>query len=194
MKRPLRRAIVLLSTPLTVALLALWLRSYFVLDEVSRVDETGATQALVSFGGSIHLIRCDTLAAARAASWDAYPFSGRATLGPLYDPLLAERRLLGFAQYVRPAVTRGTFLNGSSVELVPWLAGSTYEAWVIPLWGPTLVVSIPALVALTRWTRQIVRRRRGQCVQCGYDIRATAVRCPECGGAIRVSPATVGAA
>lgn len=188
MKRLLTRTIVLLSSVLTLALLTLWVRSHFVLDEVSRVDASGFTHAFVSFGGSIHVIECNTSAATRPATWDAYPYAGRANLGPVYDPAFADRRILGFAHYVGPGM-RGTFLNGSSVELVPWLAGLRYEAWVIPFWGPTLLVSIPALLGARRLLRRSIRRRRGWCLECGYDLRATADRCPECGGAIAASPA-----
>ena len=34
---------------------------------------------------------------------------------------------------------------------------------------------------LTRHEKRKWRRRSGLCTECGYDLRATPVRCPECG-------------
>jgi hypothetical protein len=50
-----------------------------------------------------------------------------------------------------------------------------------PLWFPFAAgAALPAL-RLVRFLRRRGRRRAGACLICGYDLRATPGRCPECG-------------
>jgi hypothetical protein len=56
-------------------------------------------------------------------------------------------------------------------------------ALVLPDWSVALGSLIPAgwLMTRMRIVRQRDRRQNGLCLSCGYDLRATPVRCPECG-------------
>ena len=59
--------------------------------------------------------------------------------------------------------------------------GSTLTGIDVPLWFVvTLTAAGPALALLHRRRRRL-RGRAGLCRRCGYDLRATPGRCPECG-------------
>jgi hypothetical protein len=51
---------------------------------------------------------------------------------------------------------------------------------IVPLWAG-LIFFTPFLVNLLRTGRRKRRRARSLCLECGYDMRATPWRCPECG-------------
>jgi hypothetical protein len=61
-----------------------------------------------------------------------------------------------------------------------WYAADTYRCeYGIPTGA---LVPATALLPLARWWRRLRRRvSPGCCHTCGYDLRATALRCPECG-------------
>jgi hypothetical protein len=61
-----------------------------------------------------------------------------------------------------------------STPLVPY-------RWLSVPWYFLLGVLMPPSVAWLIWLRRARRTRVGCCAICGYDLRATPERCPECG-------------
>lgn len=56
---------------------------------------------------------------------------------------------------------------------------------VIPFWLPFLLTAWPLCPSIIRLVRRIpFRYPAGTCRRCGYDLRASRERCPECGTAI----------
>ncbi len=64
----------------------------------------------------------------------------------------------------------------------------------VPYWS--LLILFGVLPARWLWLqrRQALRRRRGRCLVCGYDLRASAGCCPECGTEAERTQAGAGAA
>ena len=51
----------------------------------------------------------------------------------------------------------------------------------MPHWLPALVLFLLPLLRLIRYRRRRSLALAGHCIKCGYDLRATPDRCPECG-------------
>jgi hypothetical protein len=173
MDRTLRQALTLaLSLILCLLLFACWMRSYWVIDALSWGSAT-ADHQLSSGGG--RLIYAD-------AQWPngRAPFAARHDRTSRAAPLWFENpthsdgfRLLGF-EYSREVLPDSTNLHA-------WFFIPAWRVIAIPYWAPFAFFSMHPLARRLAASRRARRRRRGLCVACGYDLRASRARCPECG-------------
>jgi hypothetical protein len=197
----LLNAATVLSLMLCVVAVVLWVRSYRSIDLVTRAS--ARLHRAVSGGGlfleSLTLNRergswrdrstkatrttedyakwpgASSTGATRPWLWMVKPYD-RATLladawGPDLHRALPEMTVIDLAR-------QRTFDNADGSLLTYRLIGR--RVWV-PYW---LVVAITGLLPAWRTFARHRRSRRSRlnlCASCGYDLRATPDRCPECG-------------
>jgi hypothetical protein len=183
--RWLGTAAVAVSFLLMLATLALWVRSYFRNDSIDRFrreaggpgsyhDTHGLFSSYGSFGaGYLRMYHPTTQEWPESAHW-RYNVTPAAVL-----PWQHRWRVLGFG-YWNITIPPGPAHNGVHV------AGIRIPHWFVAL----LFGFAPAIWARRSWLerRRRWRLRTGLCKRCGYDVRASGDRCPECGAAIALPP------
>ena len=164
------------SAMLCVGVLALWVRSYWVADLLTDWYHRPHGDHFINVWPIIRSERggvCFRVKTSHVAGPPtAYPSPRRqADLARGYPAWSGFRRVAGF-QWV--SVTRLSDTDSSVT--------TPHAAWATLFAGPPLA-----------WTWAARRRRRrtllGTCPFCGYDLRATPDRCPECGTAVASAPA-----
>jgi len=65
--------------------------------------------------------------------------------------------------------------------------GVTYHILAIPYWILIPPTAILPILWMRRRRRNRYRSRTGRCLCCGYDLRESKEKCPECGAVIAVS-------
>jgi hypothetical protein len=99
----------------------------------------------------------------------------------LDEPMTLWNRL-GFGYRSWTYTLEPTNNNLGKGPLKPWV----YRSVIVPIWFLVVLFALPPFLSpILRRRRRI---RRGLCVRCGYDLRATPqpggpllARCPECG-------------
>jgi hypothetical protein len=167
MKRGLLNLVTLMSLLLCVAVCALWLRSYFVADVVVWRSVTAAG-GFRSVGGSIVCRRVvsardgQPLPAEPFGEWSSFAYR---TASPAEQIMRLEAKWEAPGFSVVDANVANVRIRGVAVAY--WLLAALTA--VAPAWR------------LGCFARLEHRRRPGVCAACGYDLRATPGRCPECG-------------
>jgi hypothetical protein len=202
MRRQFFRLASALSAVLFAASVALWVRSYFRVDSVIRfrpdrrwttlwIDhrtqvtfESGPVSEADSRRGSLRLLYLysdGTYDRTGSPTWIAFEPQWEIG-GPTSFPRYAEwidHTIAGFAIEHRP-VARLPY-NVPPGPQPPMPPAYVVHAVYLPWWFPAVLFAILPITWFVRRRRTARRRKRRLCPNCGYDLRATPGRCPECG-------------
>ena len=182
----------LLSFLLCAAGAALWVRSNYASDWVRRrafadVEREGGRPA--TRDADVH-VRADS---GRLLVTVSTQYRKRGDIEPAYVMATAggdARR--AWWSYARLDPTGRTFQQAPSEKpsLLNWL-GFAYGwriftdgrvvAVVVPMWVPVILLSVYPAVRGWHAFRGRKRFREGLCPKCGYDLRESPEKCPECG-------------
>ena len=70
--------------------------------------------------------------------------------------------------------------------IIPWFESQTVNMvqvsfLFLPLYIPVLILAILPFLTARRIRRRRKRKKLGLCLKCGYDLRGSKDKCPECG-------------
>jgi hypothetical protein len=181
MRRRRQQIIVGASTVLCVLVTIVWVRSYWRSDALSYHGIQG--QRFVQSARGLLVVGGDNLGSPRrrlaANSWSARGMAG---------PEWWSRMGFGYRRETTPTATLPAETVASFATPLP---RTLVTRWVsLPLWALALLTGILPLGRLRSMLRQRRRVDGVRCLACGYDLRATPERCPECG----TVPAAIGQA
>ena len=205
------QGLLVLSLLLCVATAIMWTRSWFVRDifrwtSPITTDENLKARHLISNSGEVtcfwvyHRVRTEyeSTSDVGLVDWSNYALVEDVyRYGGLFDGVDIENTPAYFWKVFVPMPPPKPEISSTHVAGLMYhrVSGSTLypgyavyadlRKWVIPYGWLTLVLSLPGatyVISRSLQRRRAARRRSaGKCTSCGYDLRATPERCPECG-------------
>jgi hypothetical protein len=166
-----------------------WTRSYQVSDELSWCDGShrfgpayAYTRRIVSASGGI-------MFQARYEEWgkwagkmleghDFHWFHARPGPYPMYQP----RYQSDVPQFARWAAVGFEIIAPGARPKFGYFEET--KSVTVPYWAIIVVTALPPFFSFRSWRRRRLLKSRlmlSLCGCCGYDLRATPLRCPECG-------------
>ena len=183
MKRRVLNLVTALSLLLCLAVCAAWVRSLWCFDQVDRqrLDPQGRLRGVrvSSYRGAL-AVQASILdrAFVGAGRWANSVYT-RQRGGPdwnAYDPTVVKVHA-GFGS----GVFRYRIGTGPPGSAGAQIIGGTARVWVVPWYALALVTAALPAGRAWRWWKRGRGQPPGSCRSCGYDLRATPGRCPECG-------------
>jgi hypothetical protein len=190
----LLNGVTIISALLFMTTLLLWGRSQWATDNVERVRDWREGQVLHTDARA--------LISGRAGVWLIWMRTQRASPGPFWERQRQDAEEVGDRprwKWLESPAAPAAAAPVPNPDVHPWgpLRLEFRDDRIISrtsrwrgVWVPYWVVAIPAagvpvVIGLSRRLLCHRRRRRAErarrCESCGYDLRATPDRCPECG-------------
>jgi hypothetical protein len=118
--------------------------------------------------------------------WNALDGEASSEAGRLFDYRGSSLPMIGWTGFrmvnaVNPAPAQRVSLYRPPV----FGSYSAIRGVKLPMWPTMAAAAIPIVLHFRASLRRWRRGAGGQCTACGYDMRATPTRCPECGGTMK---------
>jgi hypothetical protein len=176
----------ILATAACLALSVFWVRSYFVpeLWAAEPLGTQGRSIAISSKRGRVlvdvryvdDLGRGRSFRVVHMVDQSGFSVGFEAMASMVFGVTYWERWGFGYLKSTPPEHPLRLF-DKSYFPRPVWMV-------LFPFWLPTVLFGALSLYTGIPVCRRLRRPRAGFCPTCGYDLRASADRCPECGAAV----------